>query len=231
LSAARSSRAPVVFGSAIAKQAEGKATVKSLSVEGAWVYEPRVHHDVRGNFSESFRSLEFEADLGYALDLKQVNCSVSHRGVIRGIHVTEVPPGQAKYVFCPSGAILDVVVDLRVGSPTFAHWEAIQLDEVDRRAVFLEHGLGHAFTALSEKATAVYLCTSSYAPATDHEVYPLDPQIGIAWPRDVEPVLSDKDAAAPELTVACDAGWLPSYADCKRASEELRTRRAVSQIV
>jgi dTDP-4-dehydrorhamnose 3,5-epimerase len=199
--------------------------VERLSIDGAWSYTPRIHHDERGHFSEWFRSGEFEEDLGYPLDLRQVNSSVSHHGVIRGIHFTDVPPGQAKYVFCPSGAILDVIVDLRVGSPTFMRWEAVRLDETDRRAVFLEHGLGHAITALTEHATAVYLCTSTYAPAADHEINPLDPELRIAWPGGAQPVLSAKDAGAPSLAEAKRTGLLPSYEDCLAATQQLRAAR------
>jgi dTDP-4-dehydrorhamnose 3,5-epimerase len=200
--------------------------MERLGIDGAWIYTPRIHHDDRGHFNEWFRVGEFEEDLGYSLDLRQVNCSVSHQGVIRGIHFTDVPPGQAKYVFCPSGVILDVIVDLRVGSPTFLRWEAVRLDETSRRAVFLEHGLGHAIAALSASATAVYLCTSSYAPAADHEINPLDPEIGIAWPSGTAPILSAKDSAAPSVAEALDAGLLPSYQDCLAAAEELRARLA-----
>jgi dTDP-4-dehydrorhamnose 3,5-epimerase len=198
--------------------------MEALSIEGAWAYTPRIFADNRGSLAEAYRIGEFAADLGYPLDLRQVNWSVSRQGVVRGIHFTEVPPGQAKYVFCPSGALLDVIVDLRVGSPTFLRWEAVQLDETNRRAAFLEHGLGHAFMALSPAATAVYLCTQSYAPATDHDVHPLDPDIGIRWPSDVEAVLSAKDAAAPSFAQLRDAGLLPTYADCKLAADELRAR-------
>lgn len=198
-----------------------------LSIDGAWSYAPRVHSDERGRFNEWFRGGEFEEDLGYSLELRQVNSSVSRQGVIRGIHFTDVPPGQAKYVFCPSGAIMDVIVDLRVGSPTFMRWEAVRLDETDRHAVFLEHGLGHAITALTESATAVYLCTSSYAPAADHEVNPLDPELRIAWPGGVEPVLSAKDAAAPSLAEAMRVGLLPSYEDCLAVTEQLRGSAAL----
>jgi dTDP-4-dehydrorhamnose 3,5-epimerase len=203
--------------------------MKRLSIDGAWSYTPRVHYDERGLFNEWFRAAEFEEDLGYSLELRQVNSSVSRQGVIRGIHFTDVPPGQAKYVFCPSGAIMDVIVDLRVGSPTFMCWEAVRLDETDRQAVFLEHGLGHALTALTESATAVYLCTSSYAPAADHEINPLDPELRIAWPGDVEPVLSAKDAAAPSLAEAKRAGLLPSYEDCLAVTEELRAERRLAR--
>jgi dTDP-4-dehydrorhamnose 3,5-epimerase len=196
--------------------------MEALSIDGAWVYTPRVFHDNRGSFHESYQIGEFAEGLGYPLDLRQVNCSVSRKGVIRGIHFTEVPPGQAKYIFCPGGALLDVIVDLRVGSPTYLRWEAVRLDDTDRRAVFLEHGLGHAFMALTPMATAVYLCTSSYAPATDHDIHPLDPEIGIAWPQDVEAILSVKDDAAPSVAQVREAGVLPSYAECVRVAEQMR---------
>ncbi len=200
--------------------------MEALSIEGAWVYTPKIFPDNRGLFNEWYRIGEFAGDLGYPLDLRQVNCSVSKKGVVRGIHFTEVPPGQAKYVFCPSGALVDVIVDLRVGSPTFLRWEVVRLDEDDRRAVFLEHGLGHAIAALSPLATAVYLCTSSYAPATDHDIHPLDPDIGIQWPLGDEMILSAKDDEAPSLAELSDKGVLPTYAECVRVADEMRARAA-----
>src|SRR5215469_10688533 len=200
--------------------------MEALGIEGAWVYTPRVFPDNRGLFNEWYRTGEFAADLGYPFDLRQVNCSVSNQGVVRGIHFTEVPPGQAKYVFCPSGALVDVIVDLRVGSPTFLRWEAVRLDDTDRRAVFLEHGLGHAIMALSPDATAVYLCTSSYAPAADRELNPFDPELAISWPGDGERIVSAKDRDAPSLAELRAAGLLPDYAECRRYSAELRGRGA-----
>jgi dTDP-4-dehydrorhamnose 3,5-epimerase len=178
---------------------------------------PRVHRDDRSSFAEAFRGAEFAADLGYQLSVAQVNCSVSRGGVIRGIHYSDVPAGQAKYVTCVSGAVLDVVVDLRVGSPGFGKWETVRLDEQDRRAVFLAEGLGHGFMALSEQATVLYLCSTPYAPGREHGVHPLDPTLGIAWPLDGPgdtPILSAKDAAALPLEEALLSGALPSYGDC-----------------
>jgi dTDP-4-dehydrorhamnose 3,5-epimerase len=199
--------------------------VNPLGIEGAWVFTPQVHSDDRGSFAEAFRGAEFAADLGYRLDVAQVNCSVSRRGVIRGIHYADVPPGQAKYVTCVAGAILDVVVDLRAGSPSFGKWEAVQLNARARRAVFLAEGLGHAFMALTDDATALYLCSTPYAPGREHGVDPRDPAIGIAWPLDTEPVLSEKDAAAPTLDEALRAGLLPSYQECAGYAETLRASR------
>jgi len=187
----------------------------ALDVAGAWVLTPRIHTDGRGSFLEWFREGEFHADLGHRMDVAQANCSVSRRGVIRGIHFSDVPPGQAKYVTCASGAILDVVVDLRVGSPGFGHWQAVRLDDESRRALYISEGLGHAFVALSDQATVLYLCSTPYSPAREHGVHPLDPGIGIAWPADMEFVLSDKDASAPSLSQAQEAGLLPDYGACQ----------------
>ena len=159
---------------------------------------------------------------GYPMSIAQANCSVSRRGVIRGIHFADVPPGQAKYVSCVAGAILDVVVDLRAGSPTFAAWAAVQLDDENRRAVFLSEGLGHAFMALSEEATVLYLCSTPYSPGREHSVDALDPDIGIEWPVDVKPILSDKDGAAPSLRTVASAGLLPDYDACLAYAAQLR---------
>ena len=194
----------------------------ALDVDGAWVLTPRVHSDARGSFLEWFRDSELREDLGYRMEVAQANCSVSRRGVIRGIHFSDVPPGQAKYITCASGAILDVVVDLRVGSPGFGRWQAVRLDEENRSAVYIAEGLGHAFMALSDPATVLYLCSTPYAPAREHGVNPLDPAIGIAWPGDAEPVLSDKDASAPSLSEAQAARLLPDYEACQAYVAGLR---------
>ena len=198
--------------------------MKSLSIDGAWAFTPQIHRDDRGSFHEWFRGAEFADSLGYPMSTAQANCSVSHRGVIRGIHFADVPPGQAKYVSCAAGAILDVVVDLRAGSPTFAAWAAVQLDDENCRAVFLSEGLGHAFMALSEEATVLYLCSTPYTPGREHSVDALDPDIGIKWPADVKPILSDKDAAAPSLRTAASAGLLPDYDACLAYAAQLRAR-------
>jgi dTDP-4-dehydrorhamnose 3,5-epimerase len=169
-----------------------------------------------------FRGHEFARDLGYRLEVAQVNCSVSHRGVIRGIHFADVPPGQAKYVCCVSGSVMDVAVDLRVGSPTFGSWEAVELDEASGRALFLAEGLGHAFMARTGEATVVYLCSTPYNPGGEHGIQPLDPGIGITWPGGGDVVLSDKDAAAPGLDQALAEGLLPSYEECLAQARTLR---------
>jgi dTDP-4-dehydrorhamnose 3,5-epimerase len=199
--------------------------MEALDIEGAWVFVPRIYRDDRGDFLEWLRGGELDADLGYRLDVAQANCSVSRRGVIRGIHYADVPPGQAKYITCAAGAIIDVVVDLRVGSPGFGRWQAVRLDDQARNALYISEGLGHAFAALTDQATVLYLCSTPYAPAREHGVHPLDPDIGIAWPQDTDAVLSDKDAAAPSLAEARSAGLLPDYGDCLAYTADLRRAR------
>jgi dTDP-4-dehydrorhamnose 3,5-epimerase len=184
--------------------------IRPLTIEGAFEVTPAQHRDARGTFLEWYRFDALAAAVGHPLDLAQANLSTSARDVVRGIHFADVPPGQAKYVTCVAGAVLDVVVDIRVGSPTFGAWEAVPLDDEHRRAVYLAEGLGHAFCALTEGATVAYLCSSTYRPGHEHGVHPLDPEIGVAWPAAV-PVLSMKDDQAPTLAAARAAGLLPRY--------------------
>ena len=184
-----------------------------MAVEGAFEVTPVQHSDARGMFLEWYRSDALTAAIGHPLEVAQANLSTSARDVLRGIHFADVPPGQAKYVTCVAGAVLDVVVDIRVGSPTFGRWESVRLDDEERRAVYLGEGLGHVFCALSEQATVAYLCSTTYRPGHEHGIHPLDAELGITWPV-AAPLLSAKDAAAPSLAEARAAGRLPRYEDC-----------------
>ena len=195
--------------------------IRPLTIEGAYEITPVQHRDSRGAFLEWYRFDALAAALGHRLDLAQANLSTSARDVVRGIHFADVPPGQAKYVTCVSGAVLDVVVDLRVGSPTFGGWESVRLDDDERRAVYLAEGLGHAFCALTEGATVAYLCSSTYRPGHEHGIDPLDPELGVGWPTEV-PLLSPKDAAAPSLAQAREAGLLPRYDTCTQYVRNMR---------
>ncbi len=190
--------------------------IEPLPIEGAWVMTPRIHGDDRGAFLEWFKEPAFAEAVGHPLHLAQANCSISARGVVRGIHFADVPPSQAKYVTCVRGAVLDVIVDIRVGSPTFGQWTSVRLDERDRRAVYLSEGLGHGFASLEDGSTVVYLCSEPYAPTREHEVHPLDPAIGIDWGLgDLAPELSGKDAAAATLAQAAELGLLPTWEACR----------------
>ena len=191
--------------------------VRELSVRGAFEVTPVQHSDVRGVFLEWFREDVFRQATGHALHLAQANCSVSSAGTLRGIHFAELPPSQAKFVTCVHGAAFDVVVDLRVGSATYGRWDAVQIDDQDRRAVYLPEGLGHAFLALQDHTVVNYLCSAPYAPDREHCIHPLDPEVGIDWPTTdrhgtpFSPRLSPKDDAAPSLAEVRQAGLLPTY--------------------
>jgi dTDP-4-dehydrorhamnose 3,5-epimerase len=195
--------------------------VRPLAVAGAWEFTPAQHHDDRGVFLEWYKADAVAEAVGHPLSLVQANTSVSARGTLRGVHFADVPPGQAKYVYCPRGAALDVVIDIRVGSPTFGRCDSVRLDEVDRRAVYLAEGLGHAFVALEDHTTLTYLCSTGYAPAREHGLSPLDPALQVTWPEDLQLLLSPKDAAAPTLAAAEQQGLLPSYQACLAYYAEL----------
>jgi dTDP-4-dehydrorhamnose 3,5-epimerase len=195
--------------------------IRQLSIAGAWELTPVQYADPRGTFLEWYKAETLAAEVGHPLTLAQGNLSVSSQGVVRGIHFADVPPSQAKYVTCVRGAGLDVIVDIRVGSPTFGQWEALALDDVDRRAVYISEGLGHAFCALTDDATLLYSCSTGYNPGREHGIHPLDPDLAIDWPVE-HPLLSEKDAAAPKLAEALEAGLLPDYAACVAFTESLR---------
>ena len=141
--------------------------------------------------------------------------------MLRGVHFADVPPGQAKYVTCLSGSVLDVVIDIRVGSPTFGAWDSVLLDTVDRRVIYLPEGMGHAFLSLEDASTVVYLCSTGYNPTGEHGINPIDPALGVEWPADITPLLSDKDREAPTLAEAEELGLLPRYDDCRARYAEL----------
>jgi dTDP-4-dehydrorhamnose 3,5-epimerase len=195
--------------------------IEQLAVPGCFAFFPTVHADHRGAFLEWFRQDLLVEQVGHSLNLAQANWSTSRRGVIRGIHYADVPPGQARYVTCVQGVVLDLVVDLRVGSPAFGRFDAVRLDDASPRAVYLPEGVGHGFCALSDDATVLYLCSTGYAPEGERGIHPLDPALALPWPDDLGPLLSPSDAAAPTLAEALDAGILPSWGDCRIWADHL----------
>lgn len=197
--------------------------IRELAVPDAFEVTPKQFADDRGVFLEWYRFDRLEEAVGHRLDLRQANTSVSHRGVVRGIHFADVPMGQAKYVTATRGAVLDFAIDIRVGSPTFGSWDSVLLDEVDRRAIYLAEGLGHAFVALSDDATVSYLVSDVYNPAAEHGIDPLDPEIGLVFPPEAgELRLSPKDADAPSLAQAAAEGLLPDWETVQAHYERLR---------
>ena len=190
--------------------------IRPLAIADAFEITPRQLPDDRGVFLESYRGDLLAEAIGHRPRIVQTNVSVSSRGTVRGIHFADVPPSQAKYITVLSGSLIDYVVDIRVGSPTFGQWDSVLLDTVDRRAVYVPEGMGHAFAALEDQTTAMYLVTAPYSPSREHGIHPLDPEVGLVLPDGiVDPLLSPKDQAAPTLAQALDQGLLPSYAACQ----------------
>jgi dTDP-4-dehydrorhamnose 3,5-epimerase len=196
--------------------------LRELAIPDAYEITPRQHSDERGVFLEWYRFDRLEETVGHSLSLRQGNTSVSRRGVVRGIHFADIPIGQAKYVTVPFGVAIDFVVDIRVGSPTFGHWDSVLLDDVTRRAVYISEGLGHCFVALSEGTVLNYLVSDVYNASREHAINPLDPEIGIVFPLDVEELLlSSKDTEAPGLAAANADGMLPNWDDLKALYQSL----------
>ena len=186
--------------------------IERFGIDGAFVITNEKHADDRGEFVEWFRSDIIQRETGLDFSTIQANLSVSTKGSFRGIHYADVPPGQAKYVTCVTGAILDFVVDIRVGSPTFGQWETVPISANDRRAVLLDVGLGHAFLALEENTTVAYLVTDHFKPKSEHAINPLDAELALSFPlskRDL--IFSPKDEKAPSLSEALDSGSLPQW--------------------
>jgi dTDP-4-dehydrorhamnose 3,5-epimerase len=191
---------------------------RELDIPGAWEITPTMQGDSRGLFFEWLTDRGFSGFAGHRLDVRQANCSVSSAGVLRGLHFAQLPPSQAKYVTCVSGAVFDVVVDIRLGSPTFGRWASVLLDDRDRRTIYISEGLAHGFLALQDDSTVMYLCSSEYNPQREHTIRATDPALAIDWPLvdGATASLSDRDAAAPSLDDVRAAGLLPSWAETQR---------------
>ena len=201
--------------------------IRELSIPDSFEITPKQFGDDRGVFFEWYRFDRLEEAVGHPIDLRQANTSVSKRGVVRGIHFADVPRGQAKYVTATHGAVLDYVIDIRVGSPTFGQWDSVLLDDKDRRAIYIGEGLGHCFVALSDDATVSYLVSDVFNPSKEHGINPLDEQVALVFPPEAgEPRLSPKDTDAPTLAQATEQGLLPQYDDIRRYYELLNNKDA-----
>jgi dTDP-4-dehydrorhamnose 3,5-epimerase len=167
-----------------------------IRLPGPVLLEPVVHGDARGFFLETYRQ-NVLAELGIADDFVQDNHSRSGRGVVRGMHYQ---PGMSKLVRCVRGAILDVVVDLRRGSPTFGHWEGFELTDENHHQAYCPDGFAHGFCVLSEIADVVYMTSAYYEPVAEGGFAFDDPEVGIVWPSEIELIPSARDRAAPRLS-------------------------------
>lgn len=205
----------------------GTMSARALAVEGAFEFTPRSFPDERGVFAAQFQEEAFVGAVGGPLfPVAQMNHSRSRRGVVRGIHFTATPPGTAKYVHCPRGRALDIVVDIRVGSPTYGRWDAVLLDPQDLRAVYIPVGAGHAFVALEDDTVMSYVLSTAYDAQNELAVSPLDPELGLPVPDDITPLMSERDRKAPTLSRARERGLLPSYEHCRAIQGVWRTPAA-----
>jgi dTDP-4-dehydrorhamnose 3,5-epimerase len=198
--------------------------IRELDVPDSYVLDLVPHGDPRGRFTEWYRADVLAEVTGFGLTLAQANHSVSARGALRGVHFALVPPGQAKYVYCPAGKVLDVVVDVRVGSPTFGVHDTVVLDSDEPRAMYLSEGLGHAFVSLADQSSVTYLVSTGYSPGREFGVHPMDRELDLPWPADMEFQFSAKDQAAPTLAEAREQGLLPTMEQCAARYAELRDR-------
>lgn len=168
--------------------------VKITEIEGVLIIEPKVFGDARGYFLESFNAKEFAEKTGLNINFVQDNESMSSYGVMRGLHFQRPPFTQSKLVRCVKGAVLDVAVDIRKGSPTYGKHVAVELTEDNHRQFFVPRGFAHGFAVLSEVAVFQYKCDNFYAPQADGGINILDDSLGIDWRIPIEKaLLSDKD--------------------------------------
>lgn len=181
---------------------------EELAIKGVWLAHSPIHADSRGYFREWFKPAELLSATGQNFDVMQSNISISHRGVLRGIHYSLAEDGQGKWITCITGSIWDVVVDIRPSSPTFKQWIGIPLDSQSGHSVLVSKGLGHGFISLEDNTAVSYLLTSPYSPAEEYEISPLDSELSISWPIEL-PKLSVKDAQAKTLSQMLQAGMLP----------------------
>ncbi|UKY51792.1 dTDP-4-dehydrorhamnose 3,5-epimerase family protein [Streptomyces inhibens] len=170
--------------------------------------------DTRGLFFESFEQATLSEALGRPFSAVQSNFSVSRRGTLRGIHGARGSAGQAKVVSCVRGSVIDIIVDLRVGSPTFGTYELLWLDSRSLTSVYIGEGLGHSFLALTDDTCMHYCCSTSYVADDVFSVNALDKTLALPWGLTEKPVMSDNDLAAPPLDQALAEGLLPTYEEC-----------------
>ncbi|MGW8761791.1 dTDP-4-dehydrorhamnose 3,5-epimerase family protein [Streptomyces sp. NPDC055815] len=197
--------------------------VEETRVPGAYVFTPDPIPDPRGVFFEALRSDLVEETVGRPFRPAQINYSTSVRNTLRGIHGVAVPPGQAKYVTCVRGAARDLVVDLRVGSPTFGEHHATLLDAESGRSVYVPEGVGHGFLTLTDDTCICYVVSTLYVPGTQIDIDPLDPDLALPWGFEEPPLMSEKDAKAPGVREARAAGLLADWHDLRRADLDLKS--------
>ena len=196
--------------------------ISKLKIANSYVVTPKQFKDQRGLFLEWYNINSLSNVLGHGLKLAQANISVSTRGSLRGIHFAHLPPSQAKYVTVAHGSIIDFIIDLRINSSSFGKWDCVELNDANRKCVYIAEGLGHCFLALSDKAVVCYMVSEVYNPNSEHSINPLDQQIALNLPIPNEDlIISEKDKNAPTLVQAENLGLLPDISDCRNFYKNL----------
>ena len=192
-----------------------------LGIKGCWEIELDHYNDSRGVFFESFKLNSLENIINRKFEVKQSNTSISKMGSIRGIHFAQLPPSQAKYIQCNSGSILDFIIDVRVGSPTFKQHVSVKLDGNSQKAIFIEEGLAHAFISLEDDTRVTYLVNQYFNPTNEKSINPFDEEIAINWGNSTY-ILSEKDRSAHSLDEMKNSNQLPVYEDCCKFIETIK---------
>lgn len=194
----------------VASTEESTVNVKELSIPGLFLLESPVWGDDRGFFREWFKAGDFE-EAGVSFQARQANLSMSTKNVVRGLHYSLADEGQAKVVTCAYGEVDDVIVDIRVGSPTFGAVEIVHLSSDGDRSVLLPEGVAHGFCVTSDVAALTYLLSSPFNASAEFEINPFDDALHVAWTVTGDPIVSEKDRAAPSLDERRLAKELPLF--------------------
>lgn len=188
--------------------------INSLNFPGVYEILPEIHLDKRGFFFESYSENSFFANLNLNFKVSQINVSKSVKGVIRGIHFASRRPGQTKFIQCVDGEILDIFVDLRLGSSSFGKWGSLNLSASKHNAILLPNGFGHGFQTLTNSATVMYCVDQPYNPVNEFAINPFSPELSITW-RKIKPIMSDRDLQAKNLDYFESAKLLPIFYECE----------------
>ncbi len=184
--------------------------ISELGISGVFLAKSKVFTDDRGFFREWFKSTDIKSATGRDFAIEQANISLSSRGTLRGIHYSIAPRGQAKWITCVSGAIKDVIVDIRPDSKSFGNWVEVELKGESGDAIFISEGLGHGFLALEDNTAVAYLVSTPFSPNDEYEINPLDEKIGVNWGMDLRALkISEKDKNSPTLAERLAEGRLP----------------------
>jgi dTDP-4-dehydrorhamnose 3,5-epimerase len=186
----------------------GQMEFRKTEINGVWLTQSKIHKDERGTFQECSKFMASLNQTSERFEVAQTNTSKSKKGAVRGLHFSLEPAGQWKWISCLSGSILDVVVDIRLNSPTFSRNIQVELDGENGMGVLIQANLAHGFQSTESDSIVVYNLSSEYNPDLEYAINPLDADLNIDWPIS-QMIISNKDTNAPSLTQLRQLGKLP----------------------